>query len=92
MPLIPIAIITDIFSHLSHLTSESSRLLELTSLKPVLIHPSGIGSSNVTNSGEVGGRRSIVDFAEVEEATKTNRMVNCRDKVLVSRVTLLAAW
>ena len=83
----PKAIITHIFNHLSHLTSESSRSLELTILKPVLLHPSGSGSSNVTNSGEVGGRRSMVAFAEVEEANKTSRVVN---KVLVSRVTLLA--
>ena len=82
----PKAIITHIFTHL---TSESSRSLELTILKPVLVHPSGSGSSNVTNSGEVGGRRSMVAFAEVEEANKTSRMVN---RVLVSRVTLLAAW
>ena len=31
-------------------------------------------------------------FAGVEEADKTNRMENRRDKVLVSRVALLAAW
>ena len=82
-------LITHTFTHRSHLTSESSRLLELSILKPVLVHSSGSGSSNVTNSGEVGGRRSMVAFAEVEEANKTNRMVN---RVLVSRVTLLAAW
>ena len=34
----------------------------------------------------------MVAFAGVEEADKTNRRVNWRDKVLVSRVTLLAAW
>ena len=35
----------------------------------------------------------MVAFAGVEEADKTNRMENRRDKVLVSRVTLLqAAW
>ena len=80
-------------THLSHLTSKSWRSLELTSLKPALVHLSGSGSSNVTSSGEVEGRRSMVAFAGVEEADKTNRMENRRDKVLVSRVTLLqAAW
>ena len=58
----------------------------------MLVQSSGSGSSNVTSSGEVEGRRSMVAFAGAEEANKTKRMVNRRDKVLVIWVTLLAAW
>ena len=56
----------------------------MTSLKPVLVQPSGIGSSKVRSSGEVEGRRSTVAFAE---AAKTSKVVKSRG--LVSRVTLL---
>ena len=71
------------FAHFSHLTSKSSRLLEFTSLKPLLVHPSDSGSSNVTRSGEFGGSRRMVAFAGVGEADKTNnRLVKSRYKVM----------
>ena len=57
----------------------------MTSLKPVLVQPSGIGSSKVRSSGEVEGRRSTVAFAEA--AKKNSKVVKSRG--LVSRVTLL---
>ena len=75
-------------SNLSHLTSKSFRLVELTSLKPVLVQPSGIGSSSkVSSSGEVEGRRRTVAFAEA--AAKTSIKV-VKSRGLVSRV--LATW
>ena len=61
----------------------------MTSLKPVLVQPSIIGSSKVRSSGAVEGRRRTVAFAE---AANTSKVV--KSKGLVSRVTLLllADW